>query len=315
MLGLIGTGDDAVIQLRNATAQGHYQHRPTFKRMGSTLVSKRDITSTANTTPLQLTGTDAIGVTLRRKIGPVDVSADAGRISSFSDAEIWVEIAKQAAEETAKNMQTSIISAALGVVASMSGTPHTLSVWSATARTNLSLDLIARGLGLLGDQDGALKAIVMHSLVKNDLLRDQLGLGYDAGAGAVLNNGFERIATLGLQRVALQHTSLTTADAGYDKYHSLLGGSGALFLSMLTNVVYPKQVDLLPEQVTYRWRADMDFAIGCPAAQWDVTNGGANPTDTALATSTNWDGTAGANIYTDSHEVKIVQLTHNTKTN
>jgi hypothetical protein len=311
--GLIGTGPEAIIKLHDATPQGHYQHRPTYKRMGSTLVSRRDITSTANTTPLELTATDAIGVTCRRKIGPVDVSADAGRISHMSEPAIWVEIATQAAEEYAANFQTSAISALMGIVASMSGTPHTLSVWNATNRTNLDLDLIARGTGLMGDRDTDLRAIIMHSLVKTDLLRSQLGMGFDTGAGAVMNE-FDRIATLGLTRVALQHDSLKTADAGFNKFHTLLLGVNALFVSMLTNVVYPQQMDLLPEQVIKRWRADVDFAIGCPAAQWDVTNGGANPTDAALATSTNWDGAAGANPYTDSREVKIVQLTHNTRT-
>jgi len=31
------------------------------------------------------------------------------------------------------------------------------------------------------------------------------------------------------------------------------------------------------------------FNVGCTGFKWDVTNGGANPTDTALGTTTNWD--------------------------
>jgi hypothetical protein len=43
------------------------------------------------------------------------------------------------------------------------------------------------------------------------------------------------------------------------------------------------------EQLVMRIQGEYTFNVGCKGFKRDVTNGGANPTDTALGTTTNWD--------------------------
>jgi hypothetical protein len=38
-----------------------------------------------------------------------------------------------------------------------------------------------------------------------------------------------------------------------------------------------------------RLQGEFAFNVGLKGFQWDVTNGGANPTDSALGTGSNWD--------------------------
>ncbi len=113
--------------------------------------------------------------------------------------------------------------------------------------------------------------------------------------------------TLGMDFAMTDDSTLTVADAGFDKYITLLVGPGALQLWFtLPMTIYPMFQTTLPEQVLNRWRADSDFAVGTHGATYDSANGGANPTDAALATSTNWDSTVSSH-----KEVKIIKIVHN----
>ena len=43
------------------------------------------------------------------------------------------------------------------------------------------------------------------------------------------------------------------------------------------------------ENLLFRVQGEYAFNLECKGMAWDITNGGANPADTAIATSTNWD--------------------------
>jgi hypothetical protein len=309
----VGSDPRAPIRFLNdptIAVEGQYLQGPTFARMGSSLVSRRDITSTSNTTPVKLTGVNNIGVKLHRKVGPVDVSRDAARLARGDMNSYWAEIGRQAGEELAYNVQTSLIASLRGIVASMSGTPHTYSPWSATVRTNLSPTVLEIARNKMGDARRRLTHAMTHSQSEHDMLLHAIGRGTPGGDAAL--QGVENTNKFGLNWAISDNAYLTTADAGFDKIHTLLAGANVLELYFhMPMLVYPLDRDLLTEQVIERWRGDADFTVRCPHAPWDVTNGGANPTDANLATSTNWDGAAGANTYSDHRELPLVEIVHN----
>ena len=43
------------------------------------------------------------------------------------------------------------------------------------------------------------------------------------------------------------------------------------------------------ENIVTRLQGEYAYNVGCKGVKWDVTNGGVNPSDAAVGTSTNWD--------------------------
>lgn len=309
-------GEGSPIQLMNEptfNVEGQYLQRPTFARMTDP-VDRRDITSTSSLTPGKLTGVNEIAVKVHRRIGPTDVSEDAARLSRATAEQISAEIGKQYGEFLAASMQHTLVAAALGVIGGMTATAHTATVWAAAARTNLSPALLNTGLQLMGDQRDIFRReamIVSRSESLTDLINDASGRNYMGMGDKALGGNFE-VNTYGMPRVMIDDSLLTTSDAGFDKYTTLLLGKGFMqvwFTLPLT--LYPMFGPILDqEQVITRVRADCDFAVGAHGATWDVANGGANPTDAAIATITNWDP-----VYTSHKEVRGVKLVHNYSAN
>ncbi len=314
MQGLVGApGSGAPIELMNDPVfgvEGQYLTRPVFKRIGSTLVARRDITSNSGLTPVNLTGGTEIAAKIHRRIGPVDVSVDAANLSRATPEQISAEIGKQAGEELMLNIQQSIIASLNGIVDG-STTTHTVTSWAAATRTNLSPSLLDGGLNIFGDYRERFRRsakILTRSEAVRDLFADAQGRAFN-GVGDKALAGVMDTNTLGMGvPLMVDSASLTVADAGFDKYITLLIGAGCLqvwFTKPMT--FYPNFQVLDQEQVLNRTRADADFAIGAHGASYDTAAGGANPNDTALALSTNWD----SNPYSNHRELKIAKLVHN----
>ena len=290
--------------------QGQYIQRPVLKRIGSGLVARRDITSNSDTTPVNITGDNEIAVKLNRRVGPVDYTVDSMRLSKLTPAQFSAEIGKQVGEEMALNIQNSIIAAAVGILGGVTSSANTNTVWSATTRTNLSPAVLNSTLALMGDQRDKFRRearILTRSEPTTDLITDLSGRSYN-GIGDKALGGQIDMGTYGMgMPVMVDSSNLTIADAGFDKYLTLLLGKGFMQVWFpLPLTIYEVFQTTLPEQVLRRWRGDFDFVIGTHGAKWDVSNGGANPSDATLATTTNWDSN-----FTRHQEVRGLMAIHN----
>jgi len=309
ILGVIGSSPDSPIQLLNDPvfgSEGQYYEMPVFKRISS-LVTRRDITSTSTITPLELTGGNEKAVKVHKKIGTVSYSLDAARVSRARPGAISQEIGMQAGEQLATAMRETIINTIRGALAAMTTTEHTTDVWDATARTNLTPQQINALLNNFGDnRDMARRGVLLgRSEARQDLINFYLGLGVQGVADVAVRGG--DIPPLGMPFFMADSAALTTADAGNDKYHTLLiapGGVRVWFTLPLT--VYPEFQDTSAEQVLMRWRADADYAVGVCGMGYNSGAGGANPTDATLLSSANW-----SVVYSDDKEVKLAELVHN----
>ena len=298
-------GDRAPIRLvgfDELKTGGHYIHQPVIKEVSS-LVTKRDIANGGSAVDtLKFESRDDIGVACRAKIGPVAVSEDVKIAGIMPDA-LAQEFARQGARQFAKHVQDAVILAWKAAVDNMTSTAHTLSVWSATARTQMSTGLLRRGFEKMTDRQDVITGILFRSEPEYDLFIEQDGKGVSlapAGDGNVL--------TLNRAWAMVNDATLTTADAGFDKYHTLWGGEGGVELEVTGMKMYMKEERLDTESVHSILRADADFIVRIPGMKWDVTNGGVNPaiTTSGIGLSTNWDVT-----YTDHREVKLGLITNN----
>ncbi len=290
--------------------QGQYYQRPVFARIGSPLVARRNIASNADTTPVNLVGVNEQAVKLNRRCGPVDYTVDALRLTKATPASFSAQIGMQVGQEMALNIQTSIIAALVGIVSGVTAGANTYTPWSATVRTNLSPSVLNSTLNLMGDYRETFRKkarILTLSEPVLDMVNDATGRAY-TNVGDRALQGSLNVNTYGMgDPIVVDSADLTVADGGFDKYFSLLLGSDCLQIWFpLPLTIYEVFQTTLPEQVLRRWRADFDFVLGTHGATWDNGNGGANPTDAALATAGNWDSN-----FTRHQEVGILQAVTN----
>jgi hypothetical protein len=281
---------------------GHYVHQPVVSPVTS-LVSRRDIANGGSAVDtLKFASRDDIGVACRARIGPVAVAPDV-KIAGTSVEALAQEFARQGSRQTAEYIQNAVILAWKAAVDNMTATAHTLSVWAAASRTNLSTGLLMRGFQKMSDRMGDVSGVLMRSESAYDLFLEQDGKGVSfepASTGS--------IKTLGRAYAIVDDATLTTTDAGFDKYHTLWAAASGIELEINGLTVFTEEQRLDTESVHNIMRADVDFTVRIPGMKWDTANGGANPTiDTSgIGLSTNWDVS-----YTDAREVKLGLITHN----
>lgn len=145
-------------------------------------------------------------------------------------------------------------------------------------------------LKLRGDKADEIVAFAMHSVPYYDLIGQALSdkVPADIGGGAIrLGN----IPIFGRAVLVSDSSGLTDANGSLaDTYNSLGLVPGALVVSQSEpeTIVGSDLVTGL-HNLVYRFQAEWAYNIAVKGFQWDVGNGGANPTDAALATTTNWD--------------------------
>lgn len=310
-------GSGAPIELMSdpvVAVEGQYKQRPVLDQMGSALVTRQDITSNSGVTPQKMTGSNEQMVKLFRKIGPVDFTYNVPIVTRADGEQLSRALGEQAGQQLALNYQESILAALNGMVDAMTATAHTNTVWAAATRTNLSPSVLSSGLALMGDRREFFKKtarIVTRSECAVDLQNDGIGRSYPNVGDRALQ-GARNTNTLGMgDPVEIDSSRLTVADAGFDKYITLLLGSGCLQIDFCQPMkIYPLLNILDNEQAQYRWRADSAALLGGHGLSYNSGAGGANPTDTNLASSANW-----SVVYSQAREVQIIKNIHNMSSN
>jgi hypothetical protein len=289
-----------------------YVQGPTFARMGTGSVSLRDITSNSAPPPIKITAVNDIGVKCHRKAGPFEWTLDAARLAGLGNddmtraAAVTQEIATQVGEYLGLNVQRSLIAALRGMVEGMTAAAHTSTVWANNSRTNISPGLLNAGLNLMGDARDSITHWLFRSETLQDLYSDAIGRSYsNVGDRALMGN--QDTNTLGRVRAITDDPNLIATPGGFNKYFTIGMGAQQVYLYFTQPLtMYAPYVATDRETVTIRLRWDFDFEIRGRGLAWNTGAGGANPTDAALVTSSNWTPT-----YTTHKEVRLVELVHN----
>lgn len=274
------------IRLVPESLRGHYD-KESFFDVVSSLVARRDITSTSTAADTAVTQDEFVGVKLNRKVGPIALSLDAlKKIGRGEDAqrEASFIMGQQAARAIQTDYMNSALRACEAALDNVSALEH-----SATDGTLETTDLIA-GLKKFGDAAGNIRAWVMHSAQFYDLLSNQVTNAIYRANGVEIMEGTP--VTLGRPVVVTDSDALVETDgvsSGVDAYSVLGLVQGAI--EVVESEPATMVTDLITgyENIFWRVQGEHAFNLRLRGFKWDVTNGSTNPTDATVATGTNWD--------------------------
>lgn len=270
------------IKLVAQDLKGDYNKESFFKNIAG-LVSRRDTTSTAAATDTALSQGEKIGVKLNRKIGPVAQTLDALRKIGSSNEEISFGIGKMVGDRKAADMLNAALTGTTAALAAQSAV-----VYDATADTTKTANHTAMvsAMAKFGDQASRIKAWVMHSKPYFDLMKQAISDKIVEVAGVTIYNG--TIATFNRPVIVTDATPLLIT--GSPNTYPILGlVEGGVVVTESEQQEIVAQLVTGLENLVYRIQGEFAFNLNIEGFQWDVTNGGANPNDTALGTGTNWD--------------------------
>lgn len=272
---------------------GHYEKRAITTLVAS-LVSRRDNTSTADATAVKAAQDEAISVKLDRKIGPLDMThAAISRIGTSAEA-YSVALGAMVGAALVEAMVNSAIKA---LVAAISG--NTAVVYDVSTTEKLTSINMIEAKALFGDRSEAIACWVLHSKPWHDLMKNQVAEGLDTVSGKIISGG--NVSTFGRPYIVTQDASLVNSA----KYYTLGLVPGACRVTQSEMTKFISEWVTGKEQLVYRLQGELSFNLDILGFRWDTANGGSNPTDGTLATTSNWDqyatsdkDTAGCAAYT-----------------
>lgn len=281
------------LQLVPFSRGGDYVYSSFIKSI-SGLVSRRDTTSTSGATDLAVTQGANISVKLNRKVGPIGQTLDAwkkiGRDDQHASFILGEQIAKGVEVDMLNSLLTALDSAIDGVTA--------MEVDADDAIINIE-DLLT-GLSKFGDAAGRVVAWVMHSKVYYDLMKDHVTNAIDGPANMVIVDG--TAPSINRPIIVTDASCLLTTGTP-DVYATLGLVAGAGVVEETEALMVESQLILGGENIVHRVQGELAYNIAVKGFQWDVGNGGANPTAGALGTSSNWDKVA-----TDNKDIAGVRI-------
>lgn len=266
--------------LNTRLQDGHYGKTRFYDRPTS-VVSRRDIGSTDALTPTTITQDEHISVKINRKAA-IQPTIDSIIKGGSTEAEFTANMAMIVAEEYVKDQVNTAINA---VEAALSQEATSALKHDASDGTLAYSDLIT-GRSKLGDRAPELRAWLIHSKPWHDLLSAGTNLAADIVAAEALQ--FARIPGIGLPFVITDAAGLYL-DATTDLYYTIGLQAGGVVVEESERPRALIRVEGGLENLTVLMQFEFAYNISVKGYSWDTTAGGVNPTDAAVALSTNWD--------------------------
>jgi hypothetical protein len=270
------------IRLVTQLLKGDYEKNSFFKRI-SGLITRRDTTSVAATTDLAMVQDEFVGVKINRKIGPVAQTLDSWRKLGKDEREMSLVFGRQVGDEImADYINTAILSgeAAIQGLAGLNA--------ANVAATVQHTDLVT-ALSIFGDRAERIVCWVMHSKPWFDLVKQSITDKIFGVANVTIYSG--TAATLGRPTLVIDSPALL--QAGSPNTYPILGlVQDAITVKETEDRQVVSEIVTGLENLVMRIQGEHAFNVECKGFKWDITNGGANPNDAALATGTNWDQAA-----------------------
>ena len=280
---ILGARSNGTMMVTSQVYQGDEAHGDFFPRISGS-VTRRDPNSTAVAATVNLTEARESRARLSRKFGPFDTTYSVERARTFSMEDIELELGRKMAEDQmADQVNTAIASAVgalsnTGTIVNVSGTSNTLT----HAR-------LVEAMRLMGDQMDAIRAWVMHSSAYYDLVEhaiDPAATVDEVGAATIYGGG---PGTFNKPVIVTDSDNLLI---GGDPDKLIMGlTAGAITVE---NQGVPKYI-LDPitglENLVIRAQGEWDYFVKVMGHAYDLSAGGANPTDATLAAAANWNRT------------------------
>lgn len=285
------------IRLISAAKRGNFEQEAFLKKVAN-LVARRDISSVAAVADTPLVTDELVRVKLNRKIIPVAQTLDSWKKIGEDPETMSLLLGQQIGPDIQQDYLNSALRAVRGSITAVAGNNFD---GSATVLTFASL---IAGLALFGDASARVVCWIMHGKPFHDLFADGVAnYKIDSVGGFMLVTGNPR--SLGRPIVVTDSAALVTTGAP-NQYHTLGLVTDAVTVTESEERSIVSEMVTGQENLIMRLQGEYAFNVGVKGAQWDITNGGANPTDANLLLSTNWDtvatdpkGNAGIRILSD----------------
>jgi hypothetical protein len=284
------------IKLVAKDRKGDYNKESFFKDI-STLISRRDTTSVAAATILPMQQDEVIGVKVHRKIGPVEQTLDAWRkLGEDGQRAMSFKLGQMVGERKMKDYINTAILAVEGALEFYGATAN----FDYSGTGTINHGALVKGLAKFGDAAERLVCWVMHSKAYYDLVGQAITDKVYEVAGATIYSG--TVPTLGRPVLVIDAPALYQAGAP-DKYPTLCLTDSAVVVEETEQEEIVSDIITGNESLSMRIQGEYAFNVNLKGFKWDMTNGGKNPTDVALATSGNWD-----NVMSDVKNIAGVRL-------
>jgi hypothetical protein len=252
----------------------------------SGLISRRDTTSVSSATDLAMTQGEFISVKVNRKIGPVAQTLDAWRKIGADQREMSFKLGQAIGERQAADYVNTAILAAETALAGQTNLVHTIG-----SSGTMTHGALVSGMAKMGDASSSIVAWVMHSKPFHDLIGQSITDKIFGVANVAIYSG--TVATLGKPTIVVDAPALYDANGSLtDTYNTLGLVAGGVTVTESEQREIVSEVVTGLENLVMRVQGEYAFNVGVKGFKWDVTNGGANPTDSAIGTTTNWDKAA-----------------------
>lgn len=268
---------------------GDYRKETFFTEISS-LIRRRDPTSTAASTADKLSQAQNVSVKIRSS-AHIEQTLDALRAIQMGEDEFSFVLGQQ----IGKSYLADKVSNAIRALSSAIAAGGSLEINDNTISTNLRTQDLTAGFKTFGDASNNIVAFLTHSAAYWDLVQGQIDthnqyelanniVVFGRGAG-----GFNRPFIVVDDPLLIDSGA---GDSGEDLYHTYgLARNACVFTES-------EMQELLFETVggndnllkRFQWEASCNLDVKGYA--WDITNGGDSPDNTALAASGNWDKVA-----------------------
>lgn len=281
--GFNGASQNA-LRLVTRAIKGDYE-KESFLKSTASLISRRDTTSVSAATDIALTQGEFIGVKVNRKIGPVAQTLDAFKKISVDPGEMSLMLGQQVGKAIAidyVNIALSAVTAAVTTVAALNYDE------TGSSTKTLQHSTLVNGLSKFGDASSRIVCWVMHSKNYFDLMKQAIADKVFEVAGVTIYQG--TVATFNRPTLVIDSPSLLDSVGTATQTYRVLGlveNAVEVAESEERNVVSDIITGL--ENLVMRYQGEYAFNLKVKGCQWDTTNGGAAPTDSAIGTGTNWD--------------------------
>ena len=271
------------IRLVTEQQLGQYS-KEAFLQDLSTLISRRDVTSASAATKLKMTQGEIASVKIQRKVGPVSIMMDALRKIGSDQQSISFILGQMTGQKKAQDMlNTGVLSAEAAIEG------QAALVYDATGQSTktLTTDHLVSGLAKMGDAAERVVAWVMHSKPYFDLTKNQISAGVMNVADRVIYGATP--GTLNRPVVLSDIPALhDDNDSATDTYNVLgLVSNGVMITETEMSEIF-SQINLGGENVELIIQGEHAYNVGVQGFTWNISGGGANPTDAALGTTSNW---------------------------
>jgi len=266
-------------------------HQESFFKNVSNLISRRLVNVSPANPAVAASAVPAdehISVKVNRRIGPIDQTLDSfKKMGKNPDFEV---LSFLLGEQIAKAMQVEQLNTGLrSVVAAILGQAALVADGVASPPKTLDTIDLVNGLANFGDAADRVVLWVMHSKPYYDLVKDQIIRNVDGLSNFNVATG----SAVTLNRPVLITDSAALISTGSptstNLYHTLGLTVDATVLEDSEAPTIFNEVVTGQENLVTRLQGEFAYNVSCKGFKYDVTNGGVNPDDSTLATSTNWD--------------------------